>query len=102
MVSETELVLDAESRSELKDTPFTQARLHPDDLAQIVSTLRVQSPWMVAREAADYLRCPVSRIRKLTMTNELPMSTMGAGRSTTAMTSIGSFAAEARSVLEGR
>jgi excisionase family DNA binding protein len=26
---------------------------------------------MTAREAADYLRCPVSRVRKLTMTGEL-------------------------------
>jgi excisionase family DNA binding protein len=31
-----------------------------------------RSPWMTAAEAADYLRCPVSRVRKLTMTRELP------------------------------
>jgi excisionase family DNA binding protein len=48
------------------------ARLHPDDLAAIVNAVRVASPWLSADEAADYLRCPVSRIRKLTMTNELP------------------------------
>jgi excisionase family DNA binding protein len=30
------------------------------------------SPWLNAHEAAAYLRCPVSRVRKLTMTRELP------------------------------
>ena len=30
------------------------------------------SPWMTASEAADYLRCPISRVRKLTSTGELP------------------------------
>ena len=30
------------------------------------------SPWMTAEEAAAYLRCPTSRIRKLTATRELP------------------------------
>ena len=53
------------------------ARLHPDDLAAIkvnVTSERraVTSPWMTAAEAAEYLRCPVSRVRKLTMTGELP------------------------------
>jgi excisionase family DNA binding protein len=53
------------------------ARLHPEDLAAIKSCVMaaragVGSPWMSAREAADYLRCPVSRVRKLTMTGELP------------------------------
>jgi excisionase family DNA binding protein len=27
---------------------------------------------MTAQEAAEYLRCPLSRIRKLTMTGDLP------------------------------
>jgi excisionase family DNA binding protein len=31
------------------------------------------SPWLNATEAAAYLRCPVSRVRKLTMTGELPV-----------------------------
>jgi excisionase family DNA binding protein len=52
-------------------------RLHPDDLATIVRALRVGSPWLNAEEAADYLRCPPSRIRKLTMTNELPVERDG-------------------------
>jgi len=50
-----------------------------DVLAQRVAVIVVaavggsdRSPWMTADEAADYLRCPVSRIRKLTMTGELP------------------------------
>lgn len=33
---------------------------------------RVETPWMTAQEAAEYLRCPLSRIRKLTMTGDLP------------------------------
>ena len=33
---------------------------------------RRQSPWLTAAEAAEYLRCPISRVRKLTMTRELP------------------------------
>jgi excisionase family DNA binding protein len=45
--------------------------LHPADLAAIVSAVRVASPWLTAEEAADYLRCPLSRIRKLTMTGDL-------------------------------
>jgi excisionase family DNA binding protein len=51
------------------------ARLHPDDLARIVESVCVavaRSPWLTAVEAADYLRAPVSRVRKLTMTGELP------------------------------
>lgn len=51
-------------------------RLHPDDIraiAQALSELQpaLTSPWMKAEEAATYLRCPLSRIRKLTMTREL-------------------------------
>ncbi len=30
------------------------------------------TPWLTAGEAAAYLACPESRIRKLTMTGELP------------------------------
>jgi excisionase family DNA binding protein len=29
-------------------------------------------PWLTASEAASYLACPISRIRKLSMTGELP------------------------------
>ena len=47
-------------------------RLHPDDLAAIINAVRVSSPWLDAHEAAAYLRCPVSRVRKLTMLDELP------------------------------
>jgi excisionase family DNA binding protein len=31
------------------------------------------SPWLSAREAAAYLACPLSRIRRLTMTGDLPV-----------------------------
>lgn len=51
-------------------------RLNPEDLAAIVRAIsaasRVRSPWLSAQEAAEYLRCPLSRVRKLTMTGELP------------------------------
>lgn len=49
-----------------------QLRLHPEDLATILRALRVQSPWLTATEAADYLGCSLSRVRRLTMTRELP------------------------------
>jgi excisionase family DNA binding protein len=39
----------------------------PEDLR-----LRTTSPWLSANEAAAYLRCPLSRVRKLTMTGDLP------------------------------
>jgi excisionase family DNA binding protein len=51
-------------------------RLHPDDLDAIVQSLadavRGQSPWKTAAEAAEYIRAPLSRVRKLTMTREIP------------------------------
>jgi excisionase family DNA binding protein len=53
-------------------------RLHPDDLAAIVRAVRVQSPWLTASEAALYLGCSLSRVRKLTMTRELPHEKDGA------------------------
>lgn len=34
--------------------------------------VRQSSPWLSAPEAAEYLRCPLSRIRKLTATGDLP------------------------------
>ncbi len=36
------------------------------------SRLPSSTPWLSAEQAAHYLRCPVSRVRKLTMTDELP------------------------------
>jgi len=36
------------------------------------------SPWLNAQQAADYLGCSVSRVRKLTMTGELPVHRDGA------------------------
>lgn len=49
-----------------------ESRLHPDDVAAIVEAVGGASPWLSAPEAASYLRCPVSRVRKLTMTGDLP------------------------------
>jgi excisionase family DNA binding protein len=47
--------------------------------AEIAAAIRIEqlpehpfSPWLNADEAAAYLRCPTSRIRKLTCTRELP------------------------------
>lgn len=57
------------------DSATRAVRLHPDDIEAIVSALVdrcSQSPWLDADEAATYLRCPISRIRKLTMLGELP------------------------------
>jgi excisionase family DNA binding protein len=57
------------------------SRLHPDDVAAIAeavvrvimrATALPTSPWMTASEAAAYLRCPVSRVRKLTMCGDIP------------------------------
>ncbi len=38
------------------------------------------SPWLTAQEAAEYLRAPLSRVRKLTMTRELPSEQEGRRR----------------------
>ncbi len=59
---------------------FGNLRLDPEDIAAIAasvaasinSTNGASSPWMNAQEAATYLRCPISRVRKLTSTGELP------------------------------
>jgi excisionase family DNA binding protein len=53
---------------------FTEAELDrlADALAERVATRIAGSPWLSAREAAKYLACPISRVRKLTMTRELP------------------------------
>ena len=42
--------------------------------AKVADRLRssMPSPWLGARDAAAYLACPISRIRKLTMTGDLP------------------------------
>jgi excisionase family DNA binding protein len=53
-------------------------RFHPDDLAAILHAVRVQTPWLTAPEAAAYLGCSLSRVRKLTMTRELPHEKDGA------------------------
>jgi excisionase family DNA binding protein len=42
--------------------------------------VKVQTPWLTADEAAVYLRCPKSRVRKLTMTGELPAERDGRRR----------------------
>lgn len=36
------------------------------------STQTAESPWLKAHEAAAYLRCSLSRVRKLTSTRDLP------------------------------
>jgi excisionase family DNA binding protein len=35
-------------------------------------TTNSESPWLTADEAAEYLRCSVSRVRTLTLTGQLP------------------------------
>jgi excisionase family DNA binding protein len=40
---------------------------------RVAARLGTRSPWLSADEAAGYLACPVSRIRRLTMTGDLPV-----------------------------
>lgn len=49
------------------ENPFVERHF-----ARLAELIRSASPWMNAHEAAEYLRCPVSRIRKLTSTGEIP------------------------------
>ncbi len=51
------------------DTIAAEIAVH---LGPLLPERLVASPWMTAEEAAAYLRAPVSRIRKLTSTRELP------------------------------
>ena len=66
---------------------MSTVELHLDDgdldrLAELVAeriaarlngaTESSSSPWLSAEQAAAYLACPVSRVRKLTMTGDLP------------------------------
>ncbi len=53
----------------------------PDDLLEAAAARvadlaaareRVRTPWLRAEEAAEYLRAPVSRVRKLTMMGTIP------------------------------
>lgn len=62
----------------------TELRLSvPDELVEVIAgavaskldgarAVESTSPWMTALEASEYLRCSLSRIRKLTMLGELP------------------------------
>ena len=62
---------------------MTSLELHLDDadlgrLAALVADRLADrleaggSPWLAAPEAAEYLRCSLSRLRKLTMLREVP------------------------------
>jgi excisionase family DNA binding protein len=51
--------------------------LRPADVALLASALKVDTPWLTAKQAASYLCCPLSRVRKLTMTGELPVHREG-------------------------
>jgi excisionase family DNA binding protein len=55
---------------------FTEAEL--DQLADVLADrvaarAGARSPWLCASEAAEYLACPLSRVRRLTMTGDLPV-----------------------------
>ena len=63
---------------------MSSLELHLDDrdldrLAQLVAARLAErmearrSPWLSAAEAADYLRCSLSRLRKLSMLGEVPV-----------------------------
>jgi excisionase family DNA binding protein len=62
---------------------MSSLELHIDDhdlerLAELVAERLAdrmearRSPWLSAAEAADYLRCSLSRVRKLSMLGEVP------------------------------
>ena len=56
---------------ELDDADLERlATLVAERLAERMEARR--SPWLSATEAADYLRCSLSRLRKLTMLGEVP------------------------------
>ena len=48
------------------------ARLADMVAARVKIPEATASPWLTAAQAADYLGCSVSRIRTLTLTDELP------------------------------
>lgn len=63
-----------------------QLALDPADIeaiavrvAGLIGTADV-SPWLNAKGAAEYMTCGLSRIRKLTMTNEFPSYKEGGRR----------------------
>lgn len=63
-----------------------QLALEPSDIEAIASRVadliaaRETSPWLNTEGAAEYMACPVSRIRKLTSTEELPSYKEGGRR----------------------
>jgi excisionase family DNA binding protein len=57
------------------DLSFTDAgfaRLVDEVAERVEARVGARSPWLDAPEAAEYLRCKLSRVRKLTATGELP------------------------------
>lgn len=60
--------------------------LEPSDIEAIASRVAdliaapESSPWLNTQGAAEYMACPISRIRKLTMTNALPSYLEGGRR----------------------
>lgn len=65
-----------------------QVALDPTDIEAIASRVAEKiidgwgwlSPWLNTEGAAEYMACPVSRIRKLTMTGALPSHKEGGRR----------------------
>jgi excisionase family DNA binding protein len=53
--------------SQVQPRDFEALMHHIEELS-----LRASSPWMNAEQAAAYMCCPLSRVRKLTMTDDLP------------------------------
>jgi len=55
------------------DDPSLADAIKAEVARQLAEHAAQASPWLRAAEAAEYLRCPLSRIRKLTMTRQLPV-----------------------------
>lgn len=55
------------------DVPSELAEAIAERVAELTGAgTATGSPWLHAEEAAAYLRAPLSRVRKLTMTGDLP------------------------------
>jgi excisionase family DNA binding protein len=58
--------------AELRFTDTELEQLADQLTGRVAARIGSGSPWLTAAAAARYLACPESRIRKLTMTGELP------------------------------
>ena len=58
---------------ELAENPVALDQLADQLAERVAARVGARSPWLSADEAASYLSCPLSRVRRLTMTGDLPV-----------------------------